>query len=483
MLEMPSRNTLSFLSCGALEAACLCILLGVPHSAQAQKPSPPTSAATVTATPSAIAEAAREDGETLYEGVVAEPVKNGAVVLSVARIVPPNGKAQIVSPARKKTVRLTGEVALRLVNASSLEMTQADLLTGARVFVLGAASAKGTKPSNALNARVIMVAIDGSEPLPGNLLKPWNVPANWTFRANANSAPGSVFEADTGSLHLKVGGMPVREWHAQIFQQLPSSGGGIAPGKPYTLRFLARADTNHFVTIGSQTDSDSPYKNAGLLQTVLFTPRWQVFQVTFTSAPDTIGPQRLPVFSAAHRGGDVFLANISLVPGALPLPPALQAERDKQVAPNTNLIDHANEADAWQVYEAGAARGALTQSSEPGGGKTLQVTINTPSSQAYHFQLLRPALPLLEGRTYELRFLAKASRKRTLDVEGQATIGGDIHNIGLSKIVDLDTAWKEYTVRFTTKNVVENNSHAPQFCFAQEAGTVWLANVSLKLLP
>jgi hypothetical protein len=141
-----------------------------------------------------------------------------------------------------------------------------------------------------------------------------------------------------------VGGSPVREWYAQIFQSAE-----IIAGKPYTLRFRARADSKHFLTVGSEAEGNAPYVNLGLLERVLLTPRWQTFQFTFMALSGATGKTRIPVFSAGHRGGAVFVADVALVPGELPLPESLQRlkqERERAVQTGANLITDANDADA-----------------------------------------------------------------------------------------------------------------------------------------
>lgn len=456
------------------------LLAQVPHAVRARAQAAPPSSAAIPISPAYYAESARESGESLYRGTIEAPMtQNGALILQIDYRVSPDGKKESLSPPRRKIVHVPADIVIRSADPAQLVLSPADLVPGSTVFVLGVSSGGRT---DEITVRGLLAPVEGSEVVPGSLLKPWSTPANWTFRANANAAPNSAFSQENGSLKIKVGGQPIREWHAQIFQQASIGANQLVPNQRYTLRFQARASTRHFLTIGSERDVTAPYRNMGLLETVLLTPRWQVFQCTFTTPPDATGPIRLPVFSAAHRGGDVYLANIALVAGDLPLPPSLQAEQKRQVAPNVNLITDANDADAWLIYSENAARGSVAQAIEPGGGKVLQVTVQSASAQPYHLQLLRPALPLVEGREYLLEFLARADKKRPLDVEGQATIG-DFHNIGLSKVVDLDTSWKPYSIRFTARRVVPGHSHAPQFCFAQAEGVVWLSNVSLKMLP
>ncbi len=87
------------------------------------------------------------------------------------------------------------------------------------------------------------------------------------------------------------------------------------------------------------------------------------------------------------------------------------------------------------------------------------------------------AHPLQEGATYTLRFRARADRPRSMNLAGAIT-QPDYHNIGLAEKVPLTQKWRMYRYVFTAKNVAPQID-VPLFLLGEEAGTVWLADVSL----
>jgi hypothetical protein len=428
--------------------------------------------------PGQYAEAERHERDSIYHGTVKDlNIAGATLTLWIDRVLLPGGKALDLRPARTRAVRLAGDVTIRTADATGLQGSVADLVPGAEVDVLGTAlPEEAGKSTVAFPARVILVRSDGGEPLAGNLLKTPAARGNWQFRFNDDGAPGSTFAVSDNTLKITVGGNPVREWHAQIFQIVD-----ILPLKPYTLRFRARADTRHFMTVGSETDGSANYANLGLLETILLTPRWQTFQFTFTTLGTLPGRSRLPVFSVGHRGGAVYLADVSLVPGEIPPPPslrALHAARERDAASGKNLLTDSNDADTWFLFSTEQARGTLKQETDPRGGPMLAVTVTAASREAWHLILMRPSLDLKEGKEYTLRFLARADRAREIEVQSQVS-KGDFHNLGLSETIALGTTWKACTIKFTTRGTLPEHNRLPQFCLGRTDGTVWLANASL----
>ena len=421
------------------------------------------------------AQAVREDGDSIYEGTIKSRTTDEkgqtTLVLWLARVTPPTGKPIVYAPPRTKTVRLTSGVALRTADPTDLQATTADLVPGASVYAVSHSASGET----AVLAHAVLLRTGEGAAVPNSLLEAKTDVKNWQSHFDDN-APGSRVSQDGNALKITVAGNPTRDWQAQLYRDTP-----IEAGKTYTLRFRARAETRHFLTVGSQVEDDGPYRNLGLLETVLVTPQWQTFQFTFTSVDSVVpGKSRLPVFSAGQGSGIVSLANIALVPGALPLPPSVQARKaalESRAKSGENLLTDNNDANAWFLYSSDAARGVLTQDTGPGGGPVLKVHVAAASTQPWHLILMQPSRDLEEGQEYTLRFLARADRIREMEVQSQIS-KGDFHNIGLSEKVQLGTTWKPYTLRFTTSRTLPDQSRLPQFCLAAE-GDVWLANVSL----
>ena len=116
-------------------------------------------------------------------------------------------------------------------------------------------------------AHALLVRTGEEGSVPNNLLDAKADLKNWQSRFDG-SPPGSRVAQDGNALKTTVGGTPTRDWQAQLYRDT-----SIEAGKTHTLRFRARAQTRHFLTVGSQVEDDGPYRNLGLLETVLVTPQ------------------------------------------------------------------------------------------------------------------------------------------------------------------------------------------------------------------
>ena len=98
-------------------------------------------------------------------------------------------------------------------------------------------------------------------------------------------------------------------WHVQMGR--PSV--PLHEGQSYTIRFRARADAPHNITLVSQADSGD-YHNVGLDQTLPLKTDWRDYQVFFI-ARGTGGRRVLvPMFSLGEQTGTVWLSNIIFAP-------------------------------------------------------------------------------------------------------------------------------------------------------------------------
>ena len=167
----------------------------------------------------------------------------------------------------------------------------------------------------------------------------------------------------------------------------------------------------------------------------------------------------------------VFAALCGAVPafGGLLLPSPVSA------APAaTNLVAPLTAAAKWHLQTLGTAKAVVKTQA----GVDL-ITITTVDGTDFHAQLqyLNPALA--EGKTYTLRFRAKANAKRLMPVYAIVN-GGDYHGIGLRQFAALTPTWHIFEYTFIAKDLGAAKLICPEFTLGNAGGTVYLTDVSLK---
>jgi hypothetical protein len=412
-------------------------------------------------------EATLDKGETLYGGTLQKLSADGlSFTLNVKMTLQSGGKRNDLAIPRSRVVTIKADTPLRTADTSALRATKADLFTGATVYAAG-------KPKGELgemNARAVFVAVGTAEPLPGDLLgTSASEPDKWEFSKSNRTAADSTFKREDNTFKITVVGETNVDWHVQLAQfRTPT------PGQKYTVRFRAKADARRFINVGSDVMYKQPFTDLGLLEPIAVSPRWRQYQFTFTGRPGEEGKNRLPLFSFGQRAGTVWLADITFAPGEFPLPPALARQSPP---PGTNLVEEASEPGTWLMFQQEGARGKLTKEQQ-----ALKMTITSASGVFWHLQLMHPGLDLEEGRTYTVRFLAKADTPRKMVVAGQLN-NKDFHNIGLEETVALGTNWQQYNLKFTATKTEPGHSRVPAFCFGEKEGVVWISNIAVEAGP
>lgn len=111
-------------------------------------------------------------------------------------------------------------------------------------------------------------------------------------------------------------------------------------------------------------------------------------------------------------------------------------------------------------------------------GDAIAVTVDEITGTDWNVQLIQAGLELKEGKTYEIRFKAKASVPRAIQVYA-GVAEDDFHAVGLDEFLNLTKDWTEYKSTFKAESVAAKNNNRLGFLLGQEKGTVWLKDVSL----
>jgi hypothetical protein len=85
-----------------------------------------------------------------------------------------------------------------------------------------------------------------------------------------------------------------------------------------------------------------------------------------------------------------------------------------------------------------------------------------------------------EGRTYRVRFRAKADAQWRIKLAGKID-KPDWHSIGLLEDVQLTEEWTTYQYEFQAKNIAAGNMI--QFLIGERTGTVWIDDFTVTKKP
>ncbi len=140
--------------------------------------------------------------------------------------------------------------------------------------------------------------------------------SRWTTENQSN---GDVeFRAGTGSLPdvappilARVGSNPGLDWHVQAHL----AGLDLKEGRPYTLRFRARADRPRPARLTVNLDRPN-WRLVGLDEPVGLGPAWRAYEFAFTARNTEPGHARV-AFILGGATGTVEIADVSLRPGVL----------------------------------------------------------------------------------------------------------------------------------------------------------------------
>lgn len=161
--------------------------------------------------------------------------------------------------------------------------------------------------------------------------------------------------------------------------------------------------------------------------------------------------------------------------GALPVVGSLLLPSPVSAVPaGANLVAPLTTAAKWHLQTLGKAKAAMKSQA----GVDL-ITTTAVDGTDFHAQLQYLNPTLAEGKTYTLRFRAKANAKRVMPVYAIVN-GGDYHGIGLRQFASLTPSWRVFAYTFQAKDLGSAKLICPEFTLGNAVGTVYLADVSLK---
>jgi hypothetical protein len=255
---------------------------------------------------------------------------------------------------------------------------------------------------------------------------------------------------------------PASPWNVQLYQGNLS----LTAGTPVTVTFMARASANR--AIGVAVSGTNFYVPA-----VALTTAWQ--QYTFTFTPTASASTAFLTFNFAQATGSVWLDNVTLAgggtaptptptPSATPTPPG-----GNEVVNGTFETAGAS----WFVpWEFSGPAGALTRDAGFASSGAARVTVTSPApASPWNVQLYQRNLSLTAGTPVTVTFAARADKARMLGVGVSGT------NFYVPAVA-LTTAWQQYTFTFTP--TASASTAALFFNFAQDTGSVWIDNVTLR---
>lgn len=127
----------------------------------------------------------------------------------------------------------------------------------------------------------------------------------------------------------------------------------------------------------------------------------------------------------------------------------------------------------WELEQHDGAKATVRVDDD-----AIAVTVEAITATDWNIQLIQAGLELKEGKTYEVKFKAKASLFRPIQVYAGVT-EDDFHAVGLDELLTLTKEWAEHKITFKAENVGAKNSNRLGFLLGQEKGTVWLRDVTL----
>lgn len=187
---------------------------------------------------------------------------------------------------------------------------------------------------------------------------------------------------------------------------------------------------------------------------------WLQPQLTATPSPTTTITTPTAILTATPT-----LPTATSKPTATPVP--------------TNLLLNSsfeNGLTSWNFYvqSPAAAKATQTTSTKADGQIAIKIVVTKTSTQPFHVQLMQNNIPLIAGKTYTLKFWAKASKGLTTQTIIQQA--GGAWTIHSSQNSALTTAWKQYLYTFQAPT---NSTDQLAFNMAKTAATIWIDGVSL----
>jgi hypothetical protein len=133
----------------------------------------------------------------------------------------------------------------------------------------------------------------------------------------------------------------------------------------------------------------------------------------------------------------------------------------------------------WVVQQIGDARvqSRVEAGSGPDGSAALRVDVTSDGTN-WHIQAFQLGHAIEKGKTYEISFSARAATPGdlTLDIMKGAP---PWQNYGLSRTLQVSTAWQRFTSRFQA-NETDGNTVRPTFELGAKNNTIWIDQVEFR---
>lgn len=137
------------------------------------------------------------------------------------------------------------------------------------------------------------------------------------------------------------------------------------------------------------------------------------------------------------------------------------------------VVVNGNDPEAWKFEVQPPAVATIRQ--DEGG---LRIDVTTASKEPFHVQVYQPDKSPISGRTYIVRFAAKATSVRPIIVLGQFQ-DNPWSLVTEFTSVEIGRDWKEYAINLTMKEARPKGVRLPVIQFGQATGTVWIRDISV----
>lgn len=155
--------------------------------------------------------------------------------------------------------------------------------------------------------------------------------------------------------------------------------------------------------------------------------------------------------------------------------PPEEETKEPSEPPGKNLLLPTDQVDSWKWTTMEPAKGTLER--EDG---ALKVTIAGAGKEDWRVQLAQSAVFPEPGVSYTLSFRARSEPARQMRVSAQV-LESDFHDIGINRVASVGPEWTHYEYTFVAHNLGQKGHILPVFFFGTQAGTTWLADVTLSV--
>ncbi|MCA1947073.1 MAG: carbohydrate binding domain-containing protein [Armatimonadetes bacterium] len=138
--------------------------------------------------------------------------------------------------------------------------------------------------------------------------------SRWTTENQSNGnvefRPGAAAAPDVApAITVRIGSNPGPDWHVQVHR----AGLDLKEGRPYTLRFRAKADRPRDARLTVNLDQ-SNWRLVGLGEKISLGPEWRSYEFAFT-VRNTVPKHARVAFILGGSTGTVEIADVALQPG------------------------------------------------------------------------------------------------------------------------------------------------------------------------